>query len=134
MRITRKLGVLVTVPLVAAVAFAGLALVTTAGQALRADRLRALVSVAAAGSDLAHALQSERAAAVAVLAAGTGPGQGNAYLQAVADTDASVGRYRQARAQLSGPPAGAAGVMDRIEVQLGLLGPVPRQVQAGAAA
>lgn len=134
MRITRKLGLLVTVPLLVAVAFAGLALVTTAGQAVRADRLRALVSVAAAGGDLAHALQSERAAAVAVLAAGIGPGQSNAYLQAVANTDAAVGRYRQARMQLSGPPAGAAAGVDRIEVQLGLLGPLRRQVQAGAPA
>ena len=63
---------LVTVPLVAVVAFAGLALVTTAGQALRADGLRALVAVAAAGGDLAHELQAERAAAVAVLAPAAG--------------------------------------------------------------
>jgi signal transduction histidine kinase len=133
-RITRKLAVLVTVPLVAVVAFAGLALVTTAGQAVRADGLRALVAVAAAGGDLAHQLQAERAAAVAALAAGAGPSQNNAYLQEIAATDQSAGRYRQVRSRLSSVPAGAAGLLDRIDDQLGLLGPLRRQVQAGAPA
>src|SRR6266498_4735560 len=133
-RITRKLGLLVTVPLVAVVAFAGLALVTTAGQALRADRLRTLVAVAAAGGDLTHRLQAERAAAVAVLSAGAGPSQNNAYLQEIAATDQSAGRYRQVRSQLSSVPAGAAGLLDRIDDQLGLLGPLRKQVQAGTPA
>ncbi len=125
---------LVTVPLVAVVAFAGLALVTTAGQAVRADGLRALVAVAAAGGDLTHRLQAERAAAVAVLSAGAGPSQNNAYLQEIAATDQSAGRYRQVRSQLSSVPAGAAGLLDRIDDQLGLLGPLRKQVQAGTPA
>src|SRR6266545_1544126 len=107
-RITRKLGLLVTVPLVAVVAFAGLALVTTAGQALRADRLRTLVAVAAVGGDLAHRLQAERAAAVVLLTGGPAAGPSNAFLEAIAATDESTGRYRQARSEVSSVPAGAA--------------------------
>jgi signal transduction histidine kinase len=133
-RITRKLAVLVTVPLVAVVAFAGLALVTTAGQAVRADRLRALVALAAAGGDLAHRLQVERAAAAAVLASGAGSAQNNAYLQAVTATDTSAGRYRQVRTQLSSVPAGMAGLLDRVNEQVGLLGPLRKQVQGGTPA
>ncbi len=125
---------LVTVPLVAVVAFAGLALVTTAGQALRADGLRALVTVAAAGGDLAHELQAERAAAVAVLAPAAGLAQNNAYLHAMAGTDEAAGRYRRVNSQLSSVPAGVAGLLARINDQLGLLGPLRKQVQAGAPA
>lgn len=43
-RITRKLGLLVGVPLVAVVAFAALAVNTSGGQALRAEGLRQLVA------------------------------------------------------------------------------------------
>ncbi len=125
---------LVTVPLVAVVAFAGLALVTTAGQALRADGLRALVAVAAAGGDLAHELQAERAAAVAVLAPAAGLAQNNAYLHAMAGTDEAAGRYRRVSSQLSSVPAGVAGLLARINDQLGLLGPLRKQVQAGVPA
>ncbi len=134
MRITRKLGLLVTVPLVAVVAFAGLALVTTAGQALRADRLRTLVAVAAVGGDLAHRLQAERAAAVVLLTGGPAAGPSNAFLEAIAATDESTGRYRQARSEVSSVPAGAAVLLSRIDGELGLLGPLRRQVQAGTPA
>ena len=134
MKITRKLAILVTVPLVAVIAFAGLALVTTGGQAIQAERLRSLVAVGGAGAELAHRLQTERAAAVSVLVGAGTAGAGDTYLNAIAGTDEAVRQYRRQRQQLTSVPAGAAGLLDQVDRQLGLLGPLRQQVQSGSAA
>src|SRR5439155_1609956 len=67
-KISSKVRVLVTLPLLAVFACAALALYTTAGQALSAHRLRGLVDTATAAGELVHQLQHERVAAAALLA------------------------------------------------------------------
>ena len=132
-RITRKLGLLVGVPLVAVVAFAALAVSTTGGQALRADRLRQLVSTSAEAGQLAQRLQAERAGAVNVLA-GDLPNAMDGFLERVSATEQAAGRYGQARARLASLPAGTAGRLARIDRQLARLGSLRDQVTAGQGA
>jgi signal transduction histidine kinase len=127
-KITRKIALLIAVPLVAVLVFAALAVAATTGQARAAQRLRSLVQVSAAQAGLAQRLQAERALAVARL---TGvPGVADDFDQAVADTDAAVGAYRAARAALGSPPAGAAALLAQVDTQLGLLGGLREQVRS----
>jgi anti-sigma regulatory factor (Ser/Thr protein kinase)/HAMP domain-containing protein len=120
-RITRKLGLLVSVPLVAVLGFAALAVITTGGQAVRADGLRRLVVAAAAAGELAHRLQMERASAVVELTDGSA-GLG-VFAERVAATDLAVGGYQRSREALPELPAGTAAVLERVDGQLlGLVG------------
>lgn len=117
MRITRKLGLLVSVPLVAVLAFATLTVVTTWNDAVRADHLRGLVVTGAEAGELAHRLQRERAAALLVLTGG--PAATDLFIERVAATEQQVGPYRQARAGLTAAlPARTGTLLARIESQL----------------
>lgn len=133
MRITRKLGLLVGVPLVAVVAFAALAVNTSGGQALRAEGLRQLVAAGSRAGELAHRLQGERAGAVNVLAGGA-PEAVDAFLARVTETERAAAGYRLARAELSSVPAGTAGRLDRIDGQLARLAALRDQVAGGRGA
>jgi hypothetical protein len=133
MRITRKLGLLVGVPLVAVVAFAALAVNTSGGQALRAENLRRLVATGEHASELAHRLQGERAGAVNVLAGGL-PEAVGAFLERVAATQRASAEYRRARAVLSSLPAATADRLERIDGELARLGTLREQVAAGRGA
>jgi signal transduction histidine kinase len=132
-RITRKLGFLVGVPLVAVMAFAALAVSTTGGQALQAERLRQLVSTGAQAGELAQRLQAERAGAVNVVSGGSAEAV-NAYLEQVAASQQTAGGYGQARSRLSAVPAGTAERLARIDRQLGRLNALRDQVTAGQGA
>ncbi|MPZ27495.1 MAG: HAMP domain-containing protein [Micromonosporaceae bacterium] len=132
-RITRKLGLLVGVPLVAVVSFAALAVNTSGGQALRAENLRHLVATGGQAGELAHWLQAERAGAVNVLAGGA-PDAADGYLERVATAQRATDEYRQARAALSALPAATAARLDRIDRQVARLGGLRDQVLAGRGA
>jgi HAMP domain-containing protein len=133
-RITRKLGLLVAVPVAAVLAFAALAVVTTGGEALRAGQLRQLVAAGGDAGELAHQLQRERAAAVLALTSGT-PDAASQFTERVATTQAAADQYRQARAALTEMPVRTATLVERIDSQLARLGGVRDQVadQLGAA-
>lgn len=129
-KITRKLGLLVGVPLVAVVAFAALAVVTTGGEALRAEGLRRLVATGTEAGALTQRLQAERAGAVLVLSVGSPPEAVDAYLERVTATELVTERYEQARGELSSLPAGTAALLDRVDRQLGRLDALRDQVAA----
>lgn len=128
-RITRKLGLLVSVPLVAVLAFAALTVVTTWNDAVRADHLRGLVVTGAEAGELAHRLQRERAAAVLVLTRGQSAA-GDLFIERVDATEQQVGPYRRARAGLTAAlPARTGTLADRIDSQLARLAGVREQVE-----
>lgn len=128
MRITRKLGLLVGLPLVAVIGFATLAVVTTYGAAASAEQLRRLVAASATAGELVHQLQAERADAVLVL---TGQADAEPFLDQVAVTDAAAAVYAQARDGLPELPAGSAGLVARIDGQLARLEGLRQEVTAG---
>jgi signal transduction histidine kinase len=132
-RITRKLGFLVAVPLVAVVAFAALAVSTTGGQALRAERLRQLVATGTQAGELAQRLQIERASAVNAVSS-TSPDEVDLFLELVAATHQAAEQYRRARAGLASLPAGTADRLGRIDRQLEQLERLRDQVAAGRGA
>ena len=130
-KIAAKVRVLVLLPLLAVLAFAALALYTTAGQAVGAHRLRALVAAANAAGDLVHGLQGERAGAAVLLAGAPDATRMNAYLQQVAATDAAAARYRDARSSLASVPAGSAGLLARVDAELAAIPVLRGQVESG---
>ncbi|WP_424644095.1 nitrate- and nitrite sensing domain-containing protein [Embleya sp. AB8] len=130
LNITRKLVLLVAVPLTVMVGSAGLAVSTTVGEALDADNLRSLTKVSAEAGELTHRLQSERAAASAVLWPEAGPGALAAYHQRTAATDESAARYRKARKDLGSIPGNTKERLRRLDAGLGELTALRVQVQA----
>lgn len=133
MRITGKLLVLVVVPLLAVVAFAGLALVSAGGQALRADRLRSLVVAGEAAGDLAFRLQAERVAAVEALV-GRPAGAVDAYLRKASATDGAAERFRRASSELSWVPSGVQRLLGRVDGEIGQLAALRERVASGKGA
>ena len=77
-RIIDQLRLIVALPLVAVVVFAGIALVTTVQDVNRSRQLQQYAELASDAGGLAHALQRERAAAVNVLV-NPAPAQLEAY-------------------------------------------------------
>ncbi|HIW63037.1 MAG TPA: nitrate- and nitrite sensing domain-containing protein [Candidatus Stackebrandtia excrementipullorum] len=117
MRITQKLGVLVAVPLVAVAAFAALAVFTTGGEALQAERLRSLVITSASAGELIEQLRAERTAAATALAGGEEDAFA-AYRDVALSTDVAVEAYVESRSELSDLPASTSELLNRIDLQL----------------
>ncbi|WP_406298979.1 nitrate- and nitrite sensing domain-containing protein [Embleya sp. NBC_00888] len=130
LNITRKLVLLVAVPLTVMVGSAGLAVSTTTGEALDANRLRSLTKVSAEAGELAHRLQSERAAAAAVLWPDAGSGALVTYHQRTAATDESATRYRKLRKDLGSIPGNTKERLRRLDAGLTDLTALREQVQA----
>jgi HAMP domain-containing protein len=130
-RIAARLRVIIAVPLVAVLGFAGLALANAIGQAQQAGRLGDLVTLATDAGDLAYDLQLERAAAVGLLAL-NGQQQLDAFNQRAAQSDASVTAYRRQWSAAAGAvPSATRTVLERIGDQLGRLGQLREQVRFG---
>ncbi|MEU0936417.1 MULTISPECIES: nitrate- and nitrite sensing domain-containing protein [unclassified Embleya] len=130
LNITRKLVLLVAVPLTVMVGSAGLAVSTTTGEALDANRLRSLTQVSGEAGELAHRLQSERAAAAAVLWPEAGSGALVTYHQRTAATDESATRYRKLRKDLGSIPGNTKERLRRLDAGLTDLTALREQVQA----
>lgn len=130
MRITRKLGLLVALPLVAVLAFAALAVVTTGGETVRAEQLRQLVVASAEAGELAHQLQRERATATLALSGGSAEAL-DQFGERVLTTEVAIERYQLARADLPALPAGTGALVERIDRQLTRLGGIHDQVLGG---
>jgi hypothetical protein len=130
-RIAARLRVIIAAPLVAVFGFAGLALADTAGQAEQAGRLGGLVRLATDAGDLAYNLELERAAAVDLLTTNKQP-QLDSFNQQTARSDASAAGYRAQRAASAGAvPTVTRALLDRVDGQLGRLGPLREQVRFG---
>ncbi|GEB47822.1 sensor histidine kinase [Streptomyces cacaoi] len=128
MRITPRLVLLVAVPLAVALAFAVRALTPATEQAVEANRLTHLVEVASSASELAHALQNERAAATAYVASHE---DDTHFARTAEATDRAAERYRQRRGEVSSPPEGTAAALRRIDRSLEQLPSLRAQVRSG---
>src|SRR5688572_1796183 len=133
-RLTQKIALLVLVPLLAMIAFAGLAVAVALTDGARASRLSTVVALAQRCAELARALQAERVAAVSLL---VGPGpeptvRSESLLAAVTVTDAAVAAL-QATRSAQALPGQARERLDALTAQLDLLPTVRGQAQGGAA-
>jgi HAMP domain-containing protein len=125
--------IIVAVPLIAVIGFAGVALAASARQAEDASALGVRVRLAAAAGALAHELQRERASAADLLTAGA-PGQQDAFARQTARTDDAVAEFRAQRAALRGVPAGTRAILARVDRALDGLSPLRTQVRTAAQA
>ncbi|GAA2631978.1 hypothetical protein GCM10010399_75370 [Dactylosporangium fulvum] len=129
-RIVNQLQLIVAVPLVAVVVFAGIALVTTVQQVNRSRNLQDLAALASEAGGLAHALQRERAAAVNVVLTPQRPELVDAFNQQVMLTDDTVRTYQERRKSLSS----GSDLLDRIDDSLEGLNGLREQVRKDARA
>ncbi|GAA0744887.1 sensor histidine kinase [Dactylosporangium roseum] len=129
-RIVNQLQLIVAVPLVAVVVFAGIALATTVQQVNRSRNLQDLAALAAEVGGLAHALQRERAAAVNVVLTPQQAGLVDAFNQQVMLTDDTVRTYQEQRKSLSS----GSDLLDRIDDSLEGLNGLREQVRKDARA
>ncbi len=127
-RIIDQLRLIVAVPLVAVVVFAGIALVTTVQQVNRSRQLQDFAALASDAGGLAHALQRERASAVNVLLNPASPAQLEAYSSQVMNTDDNVNAYRDRRAGISDVP----DVVRRVDGNLDALPGLRDQIRKNA--
>ena len=132
MRIAWRFGLLVSVLLVFAAAFAGVILYQAGGQQRATDRLRDLVAVAGQASGLGQEVQRERAAAAWVVVSG-GSGQRDGFVQQTRSTVDAADRYERLRRGLSAVPPGTAALLDRIDTEIGGLPALREQVRSGKA-
>lgn len=131
MTLARKLGLLVTIPLIAVVAFAALALYTTAGQAIGSDDLTKQVELAGTAGKITRNLHKERVAALALLAPDPTTKQQDDFRQLTAATDTDIAEYHRGRVELSTPPGHLVDVVARIDDQLDDLPSLREQVLTG---
>ncbi|WP_169313882.1 sensor histidine kinase [Stackebrandtia nassauensis] len=127
MRITKKIGLLVAVPLVAAISFAALAASITGGQALQADYLRGLVDTSGAAGKLAGDLSAERASAVSTLTSDSSKAS-QSFAKNIRESDESVEEYKKLRAELDPEAESTEKLLTRIDTQLERLDSVRESV------
>ncbi|RFU85767.1 HAMP domain-containing protein, partial [Streptomyces triticagri] len=130
-RITRRLILLIAVPLIVAVAFAARALTPATGQVVQAGRLTEMVQTAAYAGELTYHLQRERAAAAALQASQGDPDQLQEIVKA---TDRSIARYQRQRDGLTRVPAASAAALTRIDRDLDELSSLRAQALSGTGA
>ncbi|MDI2129916.1 sensor histidine kinase [Yinghuangia seranimata] len=129
MKLTRTLTLMVGVPLVVAVGFAGLAVESSISKASDAADLRSLVVASGAAGRLAHELQAERTAATLMLLPASNQDAAEAYRRQVGTTDAEVARYRSSRADVDGAPAEVTQALRAVDAGLAGLGELRYGVQ-----
>ncbi|WP_432987728.1 sensor histidine kinase [Dactylosporangium sp. CA-233914] len=127
-RIVDQLRLIVALPLVAVIVFAGVAFIATVQEVNRARTLQDLAALATDAGGLAHALQRERAAAVNVVLK-TEATQQDAFQQQTMLTDDAVRIYQQQRKGLSG--GGDSETLKRIDTGLDSLTKLREQVRNG---
>lgn len=125
-RIVDQLRLIVALPLVAVVVFAGVAFISTVQEVNRARTLQDLSALATDAGGLAHALQRERAAAVNVVLHNEATQQ-DAFQQQSMLTDDAVHKYSDQRHNLAG--GGESDTLKRIDADLGALAKLRDQVR-----
>lgn len=127
-RIVDQIRLIVAVPLIAVIAFAGLAVVTTTQNAQRTAQLKSLVQLSVQAGNVAHVLSAERAAAAGVLSSAS-PTMLDLYGQQASVTDAAVATYRTERTKVTEASLGSPGLLTRIDAGLTGLGDLRKQVR-----
>ncbi|MER7277734.1 nitrate- and nitrite sensing domain-containing protein [Dactylosporangium sp. NPDC000244] len=125
-RIVDQLRLIVALPLVAVVVFAGVAFIATVQEVNRARTLQDLSALSTDAGGLAHALQRERAAAVNVVLHNEATQQ-DAFQQQSMLTDDAVRKYNDQRHNLAG--GGDSETLKRIDADLGALAKLRDQVR-----
>ncbi|MGC5050973.1 nitrate- and nitrite sensing domain-containing protein [Micromonospora sp. DT48] len=123
--IVRLLRLLVAVPLIAVVGFAGLALEGTVRQVLNAGTVHDVVTLSTQAGALARALQAERVIA-AVEVTTQGQAASAAFDEQVARTDAEIVEFQRRRAEVSS----GNSALQRVDAGLISLSTVRQQVRA----
>jgi len=123
--IVRLLRLLVAVPLVAVIGFAGIALQGTVRQVINTNRVTDLVQLSAEAGTLARALQAERVVAAVELTADRETAS-DSYAQQVARTDAAIATFQQQRTEVTGDNP----VLRRVDAGLDALTTVREQVRS----
>src|SRR5947208_3340665 len=129
-RIAKRFGLLVSVLLLFASAFASVILYQTGSQQRATDRLRDLVLVAGRAGVLCQELQKERTVAAAAIV-GVASDQRGTFVQQTEATSAATEPYQRLRRGLSSVPPGAAVLLDRIDIEIGGLPGLREQVRSG---
>lgn len=116
MRISAKLAAILTVPLLAIVALTGMVASISGGDAVAADRVRALAELGSDAGELAYLLAGERATAANLLMTKEGsPALFTRYRDAVAKTDTGLRHYRAQRGKVGTPVAEVSAVLRSVE-------------------
>ncbi|MBS2534192.1 nitrate- and nitrite sensing domain-containing protein [Catenulispora sp. NF23] len=132
MRITRRLGVLVAVPLAAVSGFGAVALTASAGQAWRSERLWSLMHTSDAAGKLLCRLQDERTAMALLLT--SRPARMSPDVDSrIAETDAALAVYRQQIRSMPRISPGTRNLLSRIDMDLSQLTTLRAQIKAQAA-
>ena len=117
MRITKKLGILVAVPLCAVSGFGALALVTSTSGAISAGRLYTLMNSATAAGDLVAELQAERTQVALFLTAGAGA-DGTALNAQITKTQAATAAYEEKLRNMPWLSSDGKALLSRIDGEL----------------
>lgn len=123
--IVRSLRLLVAVPLVAVIGFAGLALQGSVQQVITAGTAHDLVRLSTQAGTLARALQAERVIA-AVELTNQNQSASAAFDQQVGLTDAAMAEFQKRRADVTD----AAPILQRVDAGLNALSAVREQVRS----
>ncbi|WP_370366228.1 nitrate- and nitrite sensing domain-containing protein [Catenulispora sp. GP43] len=117
MRITKKLGILVAVPLCAVSGFGALALVTSTSGAISAGHLYTLMNSASAAGDLVAELQAERTQVALFLTAGAGADQ-TALNNQITKTQAATAAYEDKLRNMPWLSSDGKALLSRIDGEL----------------
>ncbi|GAA1967062.1 sensor histidine kinase [Catenulispora subtropica] len=132
MRITRRLGVLVAVPLAAVSGFGAVALTASAGETMRGEHLWSLMHTATAAGQLICELQDERTM-MALLLTGPDPRPTSDVEAQIAQTDAAIADYRRQVRALPHTPQVTRDLLARIDQELTQLSTLRAQVRSQSA-
>ncbi|NUR27071.1 MAG: hypothetical protein HOV83_14705, partial [Catenulispora sp.] len=132
MRITRRLGVLVAVPLAAVSGFGAVALTASTGETMRGRHLWSLMHTATAAGQLICELQDERTM-MALLLTSADPRPTADVEAQIAQTDAAIAVFRQQVRALPHTPQVTRELLVRIDEELTQLGTLRTRIRAQAA-
>ncbi len=132
MRITRRLGVLVAVPLAAVSGFGAVALDTSTGETVRSDHLWSLMHTSTAAGQLICELQDERTM-MALLLTGPDPTSSTAIRSQIEQTDIAVAAFRRQVHALPKTPQVTHDLLARIDQELTQLDTLREQIRSGSA-
>ncbi|GIG57310.1 hypothetical protein Lfu02_16820 [Longispora fulva] len=124
-RVRSKLGLILAVPITAIITLSAISLVDASQREGVADNVNSLARLSGNASDLVHHLQSERTAAVNLLA---GLSDVPSYVAQHNGTDVAVNDYKNVRNSLTGVGAAVDGKLKPIDDSLGRLKDLRQEV------
>jgi signal transduction histidine kinase len=130
-RITKKLGILVAVPLCAVSGFGALALVTSTSGAISAGHLYTLMNSASAAGDLVAELQAERTQVALFLTAPAGSDL-NALTDQISKTQASTAVYEDKLKAMPWLSSDGKTLLNRIDGELRAIDTLRDHIRSGA--